>query len=76
MRMRSSLRSPFCRLVSGCVIVRWDATRSTSTTRTTLDNNAYAPFGEPYAQTENGEISFTGQNKDTLWLQYDFMFRQ
>ena len=47
-----------------------------STSRTVLDNNAYAPFGEPYAQTGNGEISFTGQNKDTDWLQYDFMFRQ
>ena len=39
-------------------------------------DNAYAPFGEPYAQTGNGEISFTGQNKDTDWLQYDFMVRQ
>jgi RHS repeat-associated protein len=47
-----------------------------STTRTILDNNAYAPFGEPYAQTGNGEISFTGQNKDTVWLQYDFLARQ
>ncbi len=47
-----------------------------STTRTILDDNAYAPFGEPYAQTGNGEISFTGQNKDTDWLQYDFLFRQ
>jgi len=40
------------------------------------DDNAYAPFGEPYAQSGNGEISFTGQNKDTVWLQYDFMNRQ
>jgi len=40
------------------------------------DSNAYAPFGEPYAQVGNGEISFTGQNKDTDWLQYDFLFRQ
>lgn len=40
------------------------------------DNNAYAPFGEPYAQTGNGEISFAGANKDTTWLQYDFMVRQ
>ena len=47
-----------------------------STTRTILDNNAYAPFGEPYVQTGNGEISFTGQNKDTDWLQYDFLARQ
>jgi RHS repeat-associated protein len=47
-----------------------------SASRTVLDNNAYAPFGEPYAQTGNGEISFTGQNKDTVWLQYDFLLRQ
>ena len=40
------------------------------------DSNAYAPFGEPYAQTGNGELSFTGQNKDTTWLQYDFLVRQ
>jgi RHS repeat-associated protein len=49
---------------------------SASTTHSILDNNAYAPFGEPYAQTGNGEISFTGQNKDTVWLQYDFLARQ
>jgi len=41
-----------------------------------LDSNAYAPFGEPSAQMGNGEISFTGQNKDTVWLQYDFPLRQ
>ena len=43
---------------------------------TPVTSNAYAPFGEPYAQTGNGEISFTGQNKDTVWLQYDFLARQ
>ena len=48
----------------------------TDTTAHVIDNDAYAPFGEPYAQTGNGEISFTGQNKDTDWLQYDFLFRQ
>jgi RHS repeat-associated protein len=47
-----------------------------STAHAILDDNAYAPFGEPYSQTGNGEISFTGQNKDTLWLQYDFLARQ
>lgn len=49
---------------------------SNTTTHQILDNNAYAPFGEPYVQTGNGEISFTGQNKDTDWLQYDFLARQ
>jgi RHS repeat-associated protein len=30
----------------------------------------------PYAQTGNGEISFTGENSNTVWPQYDFNFRQ
>jgi RHS repeat-associated protein len=47
-----------------------------STTRTVLDDIAYAPFGEPYAETGNGEISFTGQNSNMVWPQYDFIFRQ
>jgi RHS repeat-associated protein len=38
---------------------------------------AYAPFGEPYAQSGSyGELSFTGANKDTLWLDYDFLYRE
>jgi RHS repeat-associated protein len=39
---------------------------------------AYAPFGEPYAQLSgsNGDLSFAGGNKDTLWLEYDFLYRQ
>jgi RHS repeat-associated protein len=41
-----------------------------------VHSTGYAPFGEPDGQTGNGELSFTGQNKDTVWLQYDFMFRQ
>jgi RHS repeat-associated protein len=49
---------------------------TSSSNHSILDNNAYAPFGEPYAQTGNGEISFTGQSKDTVWLQYDFLARQ
>jgi hypothetical protein len=48
-----------------------------STTRTIKQDTAYAPFGEPYSEVSggNGDISFTGQNKDTDWLNYDFMYR-
>jgi RHS repeat-associated protein len=53
-----------------------DRLESSASNHSILDNNGYAPFGEPYAQTGNGEISFTGQNKDTVWLQYDFLARQ
>ena len=42
-----------------------DRLESSASNHSILDNNAYAPFGEPYAQTGNGEISFTSQNKDT-----------
>jgi RHS repeat-associated protein len=49
-----------------------------STTHTILQDTAYAPFGEPYSELSggNGEISFTGQNKDTAWLNYDFLYRE
>jgi RHS repeat-associated protein len=43
---------------------------------TPITSAAYAPFGEPYATSGNGELSFTGANKDTDWLQYDFLARQ
>jgi RHS repeat-associated protein len=48
------------------------------TARNIIQDIAYAPFGEPYAQNTggNGELSFTGQNKDTDWLNYDFMYRE
>ncbi len=49
-----------------------------NTTHAILQDTAYAPFGEPYAELSggNGEISFTGQNKDTDWLNYDFTYRE
>lgn len=48
------------------------------TTHTIIQDTAYAPFGEPYSELSggNGEISFTGQNKDTDWLNYDFLYRE
>jgi RHS repeat-associated protein len=53
-----------------------DRMQSDASTHSVTDNNAYAPFGEQYAQTGNGEISVTGAIKDTDWLQYDFLARQ
>lgn len=49
-----------------------------STTHGIVQDTAYDAFGVPYSELSggNGEISFTGQNKDTAWLQYDFRDRQ
>ncbi len=37
---------------------------------------SYAPFGEPFANTNPGAASFTGQNQDTVPGLYDFMYRE
>lgn len=39
-------------------------------------DRAYAPFGEPYAETATTNRNFTGQTKDTSPANYDFLFRQ
>jgi RHS repeat-associated protein len=43
-------------------------------------DTAYAPFGEPYAQAGTTDLSFTGQNQDTvvgnLTGPYDFPARE
>jgi len=39
-------------------------------------DTAYAPFGEPYAQAGASDLSFTGQNQDTVGGDYDFLFRE
>jgi|GEM_PF-3888165 len=39
-------------------------------------DTAYAPFGEPYAQAGSSDLSFTGQNQDTVGGLYDFPFRE
>jgi len=54
---------------------------STPTPPTTMySDTAYAPFGEPYAQTGTTDLSFTGQNQDTvaggLSGPYDFLARE
>jgi RHS repeat-associated protein len=45
-------------------------------TRGIYSDTAYAPFGEPYAQSGTTDISFTGQNQDTASNLYDFLFRE
>ena len=49
-----------------------------STTHGIVQDTAYDAFGVPYSELSggNGELSYTGQNKDTAWLQYDFRDRQ
>jgi RHS repeat-associated protein len=37
---------------------------------------AYAPFGEPYDAYGTADLSFTGQNQDTVNGIYDFLFRE
>jgi len=36
----------------------------------------HAPFGEPYAQAGAIDLSFTGQNQDTVSGEYDFLARE
>jgi len=45
-------------------------------TRTVYSTTAYAPFGEPYAQSGTADLSFTGQNQDTVGGSYDFLARE
>jgi len=44
--------------------------------RTLYYDGAYAPFGEPYAQTGTTDLSFTGMNQDTVSGLYDFAARE
>jgi RHS repeat-associated protein len=39
-------------------------------------DGAYAPFGEPYAQSGTTDLSFTGMNQDTVAGLYDFPARE
>jgi RHS repeat-associated protein len=39
-------------------------------------DRAYAPFGEPYAETASTNRNFTGQTEDTTPGLYDFLLRQ
>src|SRR5260370_16758935 len=44
--------------------------------RTLYSETAYGPFGENYAGSGTTDLSFTGQNQDTVAGLYDFMFRE
>jgi RHS repeat-associated protein len=44
--------------------------------RTIYSTTAYAPFGEPYAQSGTTDLSFTGQNSDVASGDYDFLYRE
>jgi RHS repeat-associated protein len=39
-------------------------------------DTAYAPFGEPYAQSGTADLSFTGKRQDTVAGLYDFPARE
>src|SRR5712671_947948 len=53
------------------------STRFASTpSRTMYFDGAYAPFGEPYAQSGTADPSFTGQRQDTVAGLYDFPARE
>jgi RHS repeat-associated protein len=44
--------------------------------RTIYADVAYAPFGESYSSSGTGDLSFTGQNQDTVSGLYDFPQRE
>jgi hypothetical protein len=44
--------------------------------RTFVSSSAYAPFGEPHAQSGTQDLSFTGEGQDTVSGDYDFLFRE
>jgi RHS repeat-associated protein len=53
------------------------SSRFTSTSsRTMYSDEAYAPFGEAYAQAGSTDLSFTGMNQDTAANLYDFPARE
>jgi len=48
---------------------------ATTPTRTLYSSTAYAPYGEPYSQSGTTDLSFTGQEQDTVSGVYDFPAR-
>lgn len=49
---------------------------ATTPTRTLYSSTAYAPFGEPYSQAGTTDLSFTGQDQDTVSGIHDFPARK
>jgi RHS repeat-associated protein len=48
---------------------------ATTPSRTLYSSTAYAPYGEPYSQSGTTDLSFTGQEQDTVSGIYDFPAR-
>ena len=49
---------------------------ATTPSRTLYSSTAHAPFGEPYAQAGTTDLSFTGQEQDTVSGMHDFLLRK
>jgi RHS repeat-associated protein len=49
---------------------------ATTPSRTVYADVGYAPFGEPYGASGASDLSFTGQNQDTVTGIYDFPSRE
>src|SRR5205823_12248373 len=49
---------------------------ATTPSRTLYSSTAYAPFGEPYGRAGTQDVSFTGQDQDTVTGIHDFMARK
>jgi RHS repeat-associated protein len=49
---------------------------ASTSSRTMYFDTAYAPYGEPYAGSGTTDLSFTGQNADTVGDEYDFLNRE
>src|SRR5258708_18374230 len=49
---------------------------ATTPSRTLFSSTAYAPYGEPYSQSGTTDLSFTGQDQDTVSGIHDFLMRK
>jgi RHS repeat-associated protein len=49
---------------------------SSTASRTKFSDDAYAPYGENYAESGTVDPSFTGNDQDTVSGTYDFLFRE
>src|ERR1700693_1408570 len=49
---------------------------ATTPSRTLYSSTAYAPFGESYNQTGTTDLSFTGDDQDTVSGMYDTLYRK
>lgn len=49
---------------------------ATTPSRTMYSSTAYAPYGEPYTQAGTTDLSFTGQDQDTVSGIHDFLARK